>query len=99
MLQSNSKLQRELQQLPNSFPDANGPIDAIKIASASSKKRKFQSTTSYVNFEKELLDIESKKLSLLQGQSEGDDEDTNFFKSLIPHVKQLPPINKLYFRS
>jgi uncharacterized Zn-finger protein len=28
-----------------------------------------------------------------------DDEDVNFFKSLLPHVKQLPSINKLNFRT
>jgi hypothetical protein len=99
ILQSNSKLQGELQQLPNSLPDATGPTDEIKISSAASKKRKGQPTMSSVNFDKELSDIESKKPPLLQGQSDEDDDDMHFFKSLIPHVKQLPSINKLYFRS
>jgi hypothetical protein len=86
-------------QHQNSLPDVIGPIEAIKIPSAASKKYKGQPNTSSVNFEKELLDLETKKLSLLRGKSDEDDEDMNFFKSLILYVKQLPSINKLYFRS
>ncbi|KDR23786.1 hypothetical protein L798_11361 [Zootermopsis nevadensis] len=85
------------KKLQNSFTDVAGPINAT--FSPRSKKRKGQPTTTSANFEKELLDIESKKLSLLRGKFGKDDEDMNFFKSLMPHVKQLPFINKLNFRS
>lgn len=32
-------------------------------------------------------------------QGNESDEDLNYFKSLVPHVKKLPSINKLRFRS
>jgi hypothetical protein len=50
VLQSNCKLQRESQQLPNSLPDANRPVDAIAVSSGASNKRKLGPTTSSVNF-------------------------------------------------
>jgi hypothetical protein len=78
------------------LPDVTGSIEAIKIPSAAFKNIK---DTSSVNFEKELLDLVTKKRSLLRGKSDKDDKDMNFFKSPIPHVKQLPSTNKLYFRS
>jgi hypothetical protein len=86
----NTKSYRGNYNSINSLPDAIGPIEAI-----ASKNIK---DTSPVNSEKELLDLETMKRSLLRGKSD-EDEDMNFFKSLIPHVKQLPSINKLYFRS
>lgn len=48
--------------------------------------------------EREMLDLEKKKVDLLY-KDDNDDEDMNFFKSLLPHVKLLPSINKLVFRS
>lgn len=41
---------------------------------------------------------ENRKISVLEERLE-DDEDLNFFKSLIPHVRHLPSLNKLHFRS
>jgi hypothetical protein len=90
-LQPNSKLQRELQQLQNSLPDVTGSIDAIKIPSAASKKCKGQPFISSVNSEKELLDLETKNLSVLLRKFD-EDKGMNFSKSLIPHVKQLPSL-------
>jgi hypothetical protein len=89
----------ELQQLANSVPGLTEPTDANRMSSAASKKRKGQPTMNSINFDKELLETESKKLLLLRGQSDENDEDMHFFKSLIPHVKQLPSISKLCFRS
>ncbi|PNF31667.1 hypothetical protein B7P43_G15686 [Cryptotermes secundus] len=94
MLQSNNQM--ELEQLENSFPGTTEPAHANRISSAASKTR---NTMSSINFDEDLLETESKTLSLLRGQSDEDDEDMHFFKSLLPHVKQLPSISKLYFRS
>lgn len=94
MLQSNNQM--ELEQLENSFPGTTEPAHANRISSAASKTR---TTMSSINFDEDLLETESKTLSLLRGQSDEDDEDMHFFKSLLPHVKQLPSISKLYFRS
>lgn len=94
MLQSIN--QTELEQLGNSFPGATEPAHANRISSAASKTR---TTMSSINFDEELLEAESETLSLLRGQSDEDDEDMHFSKSLLPHIKQLPSIRKLYFRS
>ncbi|KDR23843.1 uncharacterized protein LOC110832767 [Zootermopsis nevadensis] len=97
--QSKRKLRKELRQLQNSLSGVTVPIDGIKISPSASKRLKLQPTASSENFEKEISEILSKQLSLLRGKSGEDDEDMNFFKSLIPHVKQLPCIHKLNFRS
>lgn len=48
----------------------------------------------------QLLEIEKEKLKLKQNKSTQDqnDEDVGFFNSLLPHVKQLTPRDKLSFR-
>ncbi|XP_062541835.1 uncharacterized protein LOC134209825 [Armigeres subalbatus] len=52
--------------------------------------------------QQQLLAIEAKKLKLLEQKVQkavgGDDEDEAFFKSLLPHVRKLPPEQKLLFR-
>lgn len=47
-----------------------------------------------------MLGIEKKKkIELLNKGDVEDDEDINCFKSLLPHVRLLPPPDKLSFRS
>jgi hypothetical protein len=92
-----SRLQKELQHLEESLPAANSPTKPIAVAV--SRKRKLNKVSQQEgNFEREMLLLETKKLELLKN-SNNDDEDLNFFKSLLPHVKQLPSINKLNFRT
>lgn len=57
----------------------------------SSRKRKRQSSPT--PFEKELLQC------VKQNNIDADDEDLNFFKSLIPTVKQFNTFKKLLFRT
>jgi hypothetical protein len=45
-----------------------------------------------------MISLENKKLEWLIKQ-EDNDEDLHFFRSLVPHMKQLPPTRKLFLRS
>lgn len=75
------------------LPDKNTKTIPVVVP----RKRKNQRTND-TNLEEEFLKLEAKKVALLE-QNNDDDEDINFFKSLLPHVRQLPSINKLHFRS
>jgi len=47
-----------------------------------------------------MVRLEKIKLEWLSKQEgEENDEDLNFFRSLVPHIKQLPPTRKLFLRS
>ncbi|RZF41082.1 hypothetical protein LSTR_LSTR002714 [Laodelphax striatellus] len=49
-----------------------------------------------------LLDVEKEKLDYSKNKKQkiqdDDDEDLNFFKSLLPHIKKLQPLAKLQYR-
>lgn len=45
-----------------------------------------------------LLEIESRKLELLEKKTENRDEDVAFFESLLPHVRKLEGVKKLQLR-
>ncbi|XP_063842374.1 uncharacterized protein LOC135090051 [Scylla paramamosain] len=56
------------------------------------------------DFNQSILDIEQQKNQYLKEkinrkQDKEDDEDLMFFKSLLPHVKRIPAVQKLTFRS
>ncbi|XP_045474622.1 transcription factor Adf-1-like [Harmonia axyridis] len=90
-----TSLQNELENLEKSLPSSTSPKNPIKV----SRKRK-AGTPQYQHdcFEREMLQLEAKELDILRNTKD-DDEDINFFKSLLPHVRQLSSINKLNFRS
>jgi hypothetical protein len=47
-----------------------------------------------------MVRLERRKLEWLTKQEEEEkDEDLNFFRSLVPHIQQLPPTRKLFLRS
>jgi hypothetical protein len=46
-----------------------------------------------------MLCSENRKLELFIQQGGNNEEDLNFFRSLIPFVKQLPSTKKLFLRS
>jgi len=46
----------------------------------------------------EMPRLEKRKLRWFIKQGGDNDEDLNFFQSLIPHVKQIPPTKKLFLR-
>lgn len=90
-----TRLQKEQEEFESSLPSRNTKKTPITITP--SRKRTTQERD---ELEKELLELEKKKISMLEQQNiMDDDEDLNFFKSLIPHVRQLPSLNKLYFRN
>lgn len=46
------------------------------------------------------LELEREKLKVLhQEQLDNNDDDLLWFKSMLPYMKQLPPLNKLQFRT
>jgi len=47
-------------------------------------------------FEKHMVNLESQKLQMIQGT---EDEDLNFFKSLLPYFKKLPDLSKMNVRT
>jgi hypothetical protein len=60
------------------------------------KRKRGKSTLRY---QEEMISLENKKLEWLIKQEEGNDEDLNFFRYLVPHMKKLPPTRKLFLRS
>lgn len=86
-------IQTQCQIEESSLPDKNSQKNPISVP----RKRKAQ--TNYGgSIEEEFLRLEAKKVALLENRDD-DDEDVNFFKSLLPHVRQLNSLSKLYFRS
>jgi hypothetical protein len=60
------------------------------------KRKRGKLTLSY---QEEMISLENRKLEWLIKQEENNDEDLNFFRSLVPYKKQTPPTRKLFFRS
>jgi len=53
---------------------------------------------SILSYQEEMISLENKKLEWLIKHEEND-EDLNFFRSLVPYMKKLPPTIKLFLRS
>ena len=90
--------QSQLGDLQNQFatlPDVDGPIDPIEVP----RKKRKNCKTSESNFEQKLLHLEEQKLKALATTDDNDNDDLIFFKSLLPHTKLLPLVNRLRFRS
>jgi hypothetical protein len=65
---------------------------------ARAPKRKREKST--LHYQEEMVRLEKRKLEWLNKQQEEEnDEDLHFFRSLVPHIKQLPPARKLFLRS
>jgi len=56
------------------------------------KRKRGKSIRSY---QEEIISLENKKLEWLIKHEEKNDEDLNFFRSLVPYMKQLPPTKKV----
>jgi len=54
---------------------------------------------STLRYQEEMISLENKKLEWLIKHEEENDEDLNFFGSLVPYMKELPPTKKLFLRS
>jgi hypothetical protein len=62
--------------------------------------QKYKRAKSSLNYQKENLHVEKKEMEWAPRQQDGDDDDDlNFFKSLVPYMKKLPPYKKLCLRS
>ncbi|KAG8275832.1 hypothetical protein J6590_077863 [Homalodisca vitripennis] len=87
---SNSEVSRSVKNLYTSNNDQ------VQTAPYISKRRKL---TGSEQFNADILALEAKKINMLEKDSDQNDDDLNFFKSLLPHMKTLPAVNKLFFRS
>jgi hypothetical protein len=75
---------------------ASTPRQPLPITTAHKHKR----ARSSVNFQKENLHLERNEMQWVSRQQvDDDDDDLNFFKSLVPYMKKLPPCKKLCLRS
>lgn len=53
-----------------------------------------------LNYQQEMRHLEKKKMEwVFKQQDDNNDDDLNFFKSLVPYMKMLPPYKKLCLRS
>jgi hypothetical protein len=78
--------------------DATSEIhDPAPTAHLRAPKRKRGKST--LLYQEEMISLENKKLEWLIKHEEENDEDLNFFRSLVPYMKQLPPTKKLFLRS
>jgi len=79
--------------------DATSEIqDPVPTAHLRALKRK--RGKSILSYQEEMKSLENKKLEWLIKHEEENDEDLNFFRSLVPYMKQLPPPQKrLFLRS
>jgi hypothetical protein len=50
---------------------------------------------SILRYQEEMIGLENKKLDRLIKHEEENDEDLNFFRSLVLYMKQLPPTKKV----
>ncbi|CAF4946518.1 unnamed protein product [Pieris macdunnoughi] len=46
-----------------------------------------------------LITLEREKIDLMKKDLNQDDDDLNWFKSIMPYMKKLPSLNKLLFRT
>lgn len=64
------------------------------------KAKKKKLTSSFSQRDEQLLDLERKKIEILQKESEKEvSDDALFFQSLLPFMKKLPLLRKLRVRS
>ena len=73
---------------------ASAPCQPRPIATAHKRKRARPS----LNYQKENLHLERNEMEWVSRQQH-DDDNLNFFKSLVPYMKKLPPYKKLCLRS
>jgi len=81
--------------------DTIDTIDSNKPTTSQLKKIQ-QVTKRKTNDDDEYLDIERKKLKLLEADIEranNEDEDLQFFKSLLPSIKKFPHLKKLQLKA
>jgi len=94
-----TELNVEENEVQSTFSeDATSEIQDPSPTCARAPKRKRGKST--LNYQEEMVRLEKIKLEWLSKQEgEENDEDLNFFRSLVPHIKQLPPTRKLFLRS
>jgi hypothetical protein len=51
------------------------------------------------SYQEEMISLESRKIEWLIKQDKEHYKDPNFFRSLVPYMKQLPLTRKLFLRS
>ena len=88
----------EFQDVIDSTPHSITP-SSINLDDSYSRKNP-KKRCSNEDMGQALLEVEKRKLMLMEQKREKieDDEDLNFFKSLLPHVKSLSSCEKLEYR-
>ena len=91
--------ERQEYEVESAFSeDAASEIqDPAPTAHLRAPKRKMGKST--LSYQEEMISLENKKFEWLIKHEEENDEDLNFFRSLVPYMKQLPPTKKLFLRS
>ncbi|XP_023228253.1 uncharacterized protein LOC111628658 [Centruroides sculpturatus] len=79
--------------------DINDKLTLSSGSCPSIPNKKQKRKTDKLDLQKEILEIEKLKIEWLRKAETEDDDDLNFFKSLLPYMKLLPPIKKLTVRS
>jgi len=93
-----TELNVEENEVQSTFSeDATSEIQDPPTCARAPKRKRGKST---LNYQEEMVRLEKIKLEWLSKQEgEENDEDLNFFRSLVSHIKQLPPTRKLFLRS
>ncbi|XP_047518935.1 uncharacterized protein LOC125058835 [Pieris napi] len=75
-----------------------GPSHTPSRAFGTIAKQKIQEGAAK-SIEEMLITLEREKIDLMKKDLNQDDDDLNWFKSIMPYMKKLPSLNKLLFRT
>lgn len=94
--------QQDVQEIDNQVSDDQRQQAQMNSPSSDVFSRKRKRNNANKNYNQEMLDLETKKASLLErviNDRGSDDDDALFFRSLLPHVSKIPQHLKMRFRS
>ncbi|KAF2905630.1 hypothetical protein ILUMI_00550 [Ignelater luminosus] len=92
-----------LESYPFSEPVEKIEVNNVLAPSTSAEGNRYciqDSNEQLSGYESEMLRLENEKVELLRASyTNNDDDDMQFFKSLIPYMKNLLPVRKLHVRN
>ncbi|XP_045476999.1 uncharacterized protein LOC123682436 isoform X3 [Harmonia axyridis] len=94
--------QQDVQEIDNQVSDDQRQQAQMNSPSSDVFSGKRKRNNANKKYNQEMLDLETKKASLLErviNDRGSDDDDALFFRSLLPHVSKIPQHLKLRFRS
>lgn len=91
----------ETEGCTETFGDGTSGTSSITLPTTSTTPAGKRKRVSTENFNECILNLEKQKVQYLQEKAarQHDDEDLQFFKSLLPHVRRIPDVHKLSFRN